>query len=472
MQTRQYTFMSRFFLTLLLVCYAAITKANEHFSAISHWQTIESSHFRVSFQETDTLLARQAIQTAETLYPQLAAFFNHYPADKVELVISDQQDKPNGYASPFPYNRIVIFGARPKGQVELNSSKDWLYTLLKHELSHTFHLDKASHLPAALRSIFGRGLFLFPALFQPNFLKEGLATYIETNWEKNEGRGQSPYYDMVLRSEVHDQLLPLGKLQQINREWPFNQSYSYGVAFYQFLDETQGNESIPGIISDFSGQIMPFQLDTPIRYNTQFNSIEQTWSAFQNWLIERYQASIISRQQQGLNELNLLTSQAYLVGAPYSDQAQNTFYSAMQAYQPFYLYQRTKTGDTKQLVRTHGTVSIAGKIANRLWYFQEGHCDHLAKSFDLYELEIDSLSTERLSQCQHYLDGDVRLNRQGSPSFIALKQLNGHDEIVQYDRVNQREISIVKAKQGVQFASPRWLKSKNKIIYTKKTSNR
>lgn len=468
MLTRQYTFISLLAIATLLVFCAAAVKANEHFSPFTKWQTIESSHFRVNFQEADTLLASKAIQTAETLYPELSAFFDHHPLDKIELVVSDQQDKPNGYASPLPYNRVVIFSARPKGQVELNSSKDWLYTLLKHELSHTFHLDKVSHLPLALRSIFGRGLFLFPSLFQPNFLKEGLATYIETDWDKNEGRGQSPYYNMVLRSEVHDKLLPLGKLQQFNRDWPFNQSYSYGVAFYQFLDESQGHESIPGIISDLSGQIVPFQLDSPFRYNTHFKSIEQTWSAFQTWLIDRYQASITSREQLGLNKVKLLTSQAYLASAPYSDQAQNVFFSAMQAYQPFYLYQRASTGTTEQLVRTHGTVSIAGKVDNRLWYFQESHCDHLSKSFDLYELDIDSKSAKRLSQCQHYLDGDVRLNQHGNPSFIALKQVNGQDEIVQYDSANQQEVSIVKAKQGVQFASPRWLKSKNKIIYTKK----
>ncbi|GEM_PF-1815601 len=469
MRPRLETTFFSLFISILLTLFSPFLAANEHYSPLNSWQTIESAHFRVNYQQNDTAFAKRTTLVAESLFTELAAFFNHQPADKIELIVSDQQDRANGYASPFPFNRVVIYKAQPKGLGELNTSNDWLYTLLKHELTHTFHLDKAKDFPAILRSIFGRNLFSFPHIFQPDFMKEGLATYIETDWEKSVGRGQSAYYDMVLRSEVNHQLLPLSKLQQRNRDQPFNQSYSYGVAFHQFLDETQGKDSIPAMISQFSGQALPFQVDAPYRFNTQYRSLEQAWIAFESWLAKRYETDIAARTKDGLSPVKQLSADQLLSGAPYSDQEGNVFYSAVEAYRPHALYQRRLSGEIVELIRTRGSVTIAGKVNDRLWYFQEGQCDHMSTSFDLYELNLTNSESKRISRCQHYRDGDVKIDERGRPLFVLLKQASGLDRIVQFDLNSQQETNITVSVNGAQLASPRWLADTKQAIYAKKT---
>ncbi|HUX35352.1 MAG TPA: hypothetical protein VMV51_15880, partial [Gemmatimonadaceae bacterium] len=72
------------------------------------WHTITTAHFRVHFTPATESLARRAAANAETAYAQLSRELTP-PRGTIDLVVADNYDLTNGYATPFPTNRIVIY---------------------------------------------------------------------------------------------------------------------------------------------------------------------------------------------------------------------------------------------------------------------------------------------------------------------------------------------------------------------------
>ena len=113
------------------------------------WRTISTPHFRVHFTPALEEQARRAAVNAERAYAQLSAELVA-PRGTIDLVISDNVDYVNGYATPFPSNRIVVFAHPPIEASGIRHFDDWNALVVTHELAHIFHLDRA-------RGIWGLG---------------------------------------------------------------------------------------------------------------------------------------------------------------------------------------------------------------------------------------------------------------------------------------------------------------------------
>ena len=110
--------------------------------------------------------------------------------------------------------------------------------MLTHELTHIVHLDLARRAPLVMRRIFGRAplwLLIFPNtlpnVWGPNWVKEGLATYAESDPGKGWGRlGQSAFEGMM-RAEVARGPISLREIHADGRGFPHNRDYLYGSYF-------------------------------------------------------------------------------------------------------------------------------------------------------------------------------------------------------------------------------------------------
>ena len=173
-----------------------------------------------------------------------------------DIILTDEFGLSNGYATPFPSNRSAIFLAPPDRLNSLEDYSDWLQTVITHEYVHILHLDKVNHGPKALRSIFGRfgGLWfftVFPNAFQPGWVIEGLSTYYETDKERGVGRGQSSYFNMIMRMEVDAGVKTVRHVNQPTVDWPAGTiRYLYGVNFFNFVKERKGEEKIQAMRSE------------------------------------------------------------------------------------------------------------------------------------------------------------------------------------------------------------------------------
>src|SRR5882672_2506978 len=79
------------------------------------WRTIATLHFRVHFTPPLEAAARRAAANAEIAYAQLARELTP-PRGTIDLVLSDDIDITNGYATPVPSNRIVVYANPPVGE--------------------------------------------------------------------------------------------------------------------------------------------------------------------------------------------------------------------------------------------------------------------------------------------------------------------------------------------------------------------
>ena len=112
------TYLSRFCGFLILVC-QPLAWAQEDFSDRLEWRTLTSEHFYVHFKHQDLSLAEKSLQYSEQALAQLSQELNWLPSFRIHLVLSNQQDDPNGYATPIPFNYIVIYSPKPADFSEL-----------------------------------------------------------------------------------------------------------------------------------------------------------------------------------------------------------------------------------------------------------------------------------------------------------------------------------------------------------------
>ena len=253
-----------------------------------HWRTIETQNFLIHFAEQNRAQARVAASTAERLYPQITSLLDWQPGQRTHVVLLDSADFANGYASPVPFNYSTIF-LSPPDDGELLQNQDWLELVMSHEFFHIVHLDKASGSPLALRNVLGRLLPFFPNMLQPGWVIEGLAVYWESTPERGHGRMGQAFYEGMMRAEVDRGLRSLREVNARGRGFPLNRDYLYGSYFFAFLRERYGQGVVKRFIESYSGNLMPFRVDSNAVLATG-KSMGQLWAEYLDWLRARFGA--------------------------------------------------------------------------------------------------------------------------------------------------------------------------------------
>lgn len=262
------------------------TAVGQHIPA-ADWRTLETPHFMIHFPQAHQAQAQHLAKLAEQRHPDLSATFNWAPRDKTVIVISDDYDSANGWATPLPFNAIRMFMFAPDDINQLESFTDWQALLFEHEYTHILHLDKAAGAPNTLRSFFGRGagvlqLGLFPNAFQPLFMIEGLAIRQESALAAQSGRLHNSYYKMLIRDEVERGPMSLSEVSLSG-----SYSYLYGAYFYQFLVQEYGADAVAKLIATYSTNLIPFTLSNSFQ-QVFGKTDQQLWRAFQHWLQTHY----------------------------------------------------------------------------------------------------------------------------------------------------------------------------------------
>ena len=260
-----YTRSVRWMRTLPAVVLSLLAAGSAHakFDPAHRWRTLQTPHFAIHFHEGCDELAARAAPIAEQAHALLAARVGWTPRERTRLIIADDADAAGGWATPYPYNQILITPTPPLGEFGLGTTRhdDWLRLVITHEYTHILQLDMASRLPLALRSIFGR--LYFPNAIQPAWLIEGLATFEETELTAG-GRGRSPGSAMILRMAALEGPFPtLDQMAVTPDAWPAGQvPYLFGESFLRYLAERFGREKIADLSRDYGGRPLPFLVES------------------------------------------------------------------------------------------------------------------------------------------------------------------------------------------------------------------
>jgi hypothetical protein len=281
------------------------------------WRTLDTEHFRVHFTPALEPLGRRAAERAETAYAALAAALVTPPRGKIDLVLSDNVDYSNGYATPLPTNRIVIFAHPPVDAPELAFYDDWLQLVVSHELTHIFHLDYAGGLPRAVRRVLGRNLFSFPNVLVPGWTQEGLATVLESRLTRA-GRVRATLYDMTLRTAIlEDEFFSIDRATGHPVTWPGPSTrYAYGSLFMDFLGDRYG-DARHGEWVRLMGRRVPFSYGANGAAQRAYGqSFTRAWGEWRDSLRAEYTALADSLRRAGLTEPEILVEEGRNTEAP------------------------------------------------------------------------------------------------------------------------------------------------------------
>lgn len=223
------------------------------------WRTRQSEHFEIIYPDGLQLTAEKALNIAEQVRADLQRFFVQMPTERTLMVLVDDFDYSNGFSTPLPQAAIRLYTSPPDGGSGLEEYDDWLHMLIRHEYTHTLHMELGRGPVTRSRQVFGRAFFNFPHLFTPSFLLEGLAVYQETSRDGGYGRLQGSFYEMAMRAEMlasgGD---AIGQTAAPLRDWPLDKSYLYGAWFIDWLITHYGEDKLREFLLLYSGRLLPY----------------------------------------------------------------------------------------------------------------------------------------------------------------------------------------------------------------------
>ena len=423
---------------VLVACFIFISKSAIAVDPGLNWKTIESEHLYVHYADGNKEIAERVLAITEAAHLRLTKELNWYPGEKTHVVLSDETDQPNGFATPVFFNRTIVYLAPPSSINTLEDFDDWLSTIIFHEYTHIVHLDKSAGSPEYLRNIFGRFFLLFPNVFQPSWVIEGLATYKETYPERGVGRGQSAMFASMMREEVANGLQPVSHVNLPVNTWPAGTTrYLYGVYFVKFLAETYGEDKLHEWVEEYSDNLFPFFINTNAK-QTLGKNLTPLWEEFQLWLNEKFQPQIEAIKSKGIKMGAQLSADAYKtdsVRAIATDMGEEVYYVRNSGYKRASLMFINSDGNIEELIDLNNGADLDVHPAAGLLLTQDEFCNNYSIYKDIYLYDKSKNKLKRLTECGRYLfaswfpDGKQIIAVHHETSRFELQLLDEHAQL-------------------------------------------
>lgn len=241
------------------------------------WRTLHTAHFRVHFNPELEPLARRTAANAEFAYERLAAELTP-PRGIVDIVLADNVDYANGYATPFPMNRIVVYARPPIDAASLRNHVDWNLILVTHELAHVFHLDRTRGWWRVAQRVFGRAAPLFPNTYAPSWMVEGLAVHYETKIVGNGGgRLAGSEFPALVRAAALGGHLP--ELHELSLSAPRFPGGNVAYVFGAYAMTRTDPRAVGEFVEASSARLIPWQFVRSARkaFGEDFASYWKRW---------------------------------------------------------------------------------------------------------------------------------------------------------------------------------------------------
>lgn len=252
--------------------------ASDRYDPRLRFRTISTERFDIHYHQGEEEEARRLSAIAEDVAAKLDATLG--PASgRVQVILVDQSDLSNGWATPLPYNTIEITAAAPGGASLIGNTNDWLRLVFTHEYTHIVHLSRGKGWIGGLRRVFGRMPLLYPNLYLPIWQIEGLATYEESALT-GVGRVQDGSFRTLIDvASARSRFEPLDRAGGGLVDWPGGHTpYLYGAYFHQYLRDKYGEESLARLTDATAGRVPYFGAPA---FRKVFNrSLGELWEEF------------------------------------------------------------------------------------------------------------------------------------------------------------------------------------------------
>lgn len=445
---------SALLVSLVVTALVAAAPATAQVPPDARWRTFDTEHFRVTFPDGLEQIARRAADRAEKAYVVLSTELADPPRGRIDLVVSDNMDLANGYATVIPTNRVVVYAHPPVEEPSLAYYEDWLQLVVLHELVHIFHLDSAEGVWDRLRTVFGRSPALFPQFFSPGWLLEGLATAYESRFTPA-GRVRGTHYDMILRTAVLEgELFGIDRATSDPIRWPASTSrYAYGAYFLDHLARRYGPERVAGFLREYGGRWVPYRVDSAARAAFGI-SFTRAWQEWADSLETHYAAEVAAIEAAGATTPELLTSHGRGAVHPrYSPDGAAIAYSAATGLDEPALRLILPHGDVVDVHRRSTTGPSAWMPDGRhLLTAQHERADPFRIYADLYRVGVSG-EAERLTRAERVWDPDVHPDGE---TTVVVAHAPGTNVLALHDLATGETRPITAPSLDVHWSLPRW----------------
>ena len=430
------------------------------------FRTVSNDRISVHFHDPLEPMARQAASIASEILERHERRYG-LRVGRVQLVLVDVDDQPNGFASPLPFPLVNLRTVAPDGTDGFGNHEGWLRLVLAHELAHVVHLEEASGPWLLGRKLFGRAPFLFPNSFAMSWMIEGLATYEETELTAF-GRGRNPDSRMVLRMAALEGRFPKPD-QAIYAfdAWPGGQvAYLFGEALLRRVSAATGKDALPRLARQHAGQLPPW-LDGRTLREVTGTGLDDQWTAFAEAATAAFANEAEARTRSGLTESRPLTSRGIRQASPrFSPDGSAVAYTSqtLTRFPEIRLVRTDGSGDRRFRLRNGGS-GLAWTPDGRSLVFSELQVHGTYSVFgDLSLATLEGGKLRRLTRGARAYDPDVSPDGR---SIVFARKLGDRSELSLVGIDGQGPRTLTVSPPGVEWSGPHWSPTGAAIVATR-----
>jgi WD40 repeat protein len=447
----------RWVVCLILSLCAAKNFAQLQFPPGLKWRTLETEHALIYYPQTHAELAEKIAIKAEQIHALTSSVMKHIPDVKTHIVLNDCFDLTFGATSYLFYNAIYISPVQPA--LGLGHYEDYLDFVLLHEYCHVMDADMIGGVPELVRMCVGR--LYSPNMFSPDWMVEGLATYLETELTRG-GRGIDPYSDMVLRMAFLENHLP--HLDQNNLfwdQWPGGTTaYLNGESLYRHMAKNNV-EKVVLFRHDNSCKLWPFSFGGGLGYYWD-NSIPVTYEQWKITAHKKYTAQKWEITSQPITPFKRLTHMGTnLWGIEWTQDGKGILFFDRTYDEHAFLYRvDVERRTVRKLNRTNASLPqlTMDKNGKKLYFSQLELHDKNALYSDICSIEMNSNRVDRVTVKRRAADPDVN----GCGDLVYVVYCGGKTDLC-LQKTDGQEALLLKGTDGLYFSNPRFSPDEKKI---------
>ena len=408
-----------------------------------------TEHFVIYFHQGEEGLAGRLAAIAEDTWRALRPPLGVTPPPLTRVVLADQTELWNGYATALPRDTVVLYAVWPRGS-DL-AFDDWLRIAFTHEFTHIIHLDRSEGWARGIRAVFGRTRYAFPNLFLPAWQIEGLATYEESAITGTGRLHAGDFRGIVGEAAAAGRLEPLDRVNGGLTDWPDDVGiYAYGLGFHAYLAERFGADTL-ATLATATARSLPFTSSRAFK-RVYGQSLGALWREYQ---IAEAEDDVRAPIDAGLTRL---THRGFSVSGPRFDPfvcptcPAEILYSASDANGFPGLYRVGAGGGESRRLANRYLGSTTGVARDALYFDQLERHRNIGLYGDLYAFVRATGRVRPLTSGARLLDPDV------SPDGATIACVQDHPDrrdLVLVD-VARPDVSVLLSEADTHLNAPRW----------------
>ncbi len=434
---------------------------------VPEWRTIKTKHFAINYYKGEEEVARRLVTISEEVYETISKKFNVRPWGRTEVVILSHHDVAKGLATPIPYKIIMVRTSPPLADSTIADYDDWLRNLFLREYTHIVHLADVNYPAKILKPILGT--LDTPNGLTPSWMTDGISNYFETA-NSTSGPARSSFTDMVLRTDIlQRKFLHLNQMAGTQYEWPSPVApYLYGSAFWQYLSDTYGEESLIDFSHKYGSSLWLFSLNhqsKKVFRDSQGHgkTFELLWKDWKTSLEKKYAGVAAGLAKNGLKEgaayLLPKEGESYLIPTLSADGKKLAYLATSTHHMPELRWRDLETGQEKVLLRKQEVKQISfSPDGERLIFSYVSAFRGFCKYSDIYEANLSTGKIHPLTKGDRARDPDF--SPDGKKIITVLQRVHTSSLVV-YD-VESRKFDFIA--ETDQFDHPRWLSDGQSVV--------